>query len=158
MRYSAGSAVWSMIDEGDCLRVDCHSPSFGEAPYKVAFFDRDFISAPDNHIPLYKRIFKPGMENLSFVGFAQSTPTLFPFVESQSRLVAAHLIGEYALPSEAEMEQTIKDDEEKYIGHVLKTARHTQQVDYFIYEHDLRAREIPAGRTRAKARVGKVAS
>jgi len=122
------------------------------------FFDRDFISAPDNHIPLYKRIYKPGIENLSFVGFAQSTPTLFPFVESQSRLVAAHLIGEYALPSDAEMEQTIKDDEEKYIGHVLKTARHTQQVDYFIYEHDIRAREIPAGRARAKARGSKVAS
>jgi len=115
------------------------------------FFDREFISAPGNHIPLFKRIFKPGVENLSFVGFAQSTPTLFPFVESQSRLVAAHLIGEYALPSVAEMEQVIKDDEEKYIGHVLKTARHTQQVDYFIYEHDLRAKEIPAGRKRAKA-------
>ena len=96
-------------------------------------------------------MFKPGVDDLVLVGFAQATPTLFPFVESQSRLVAAHLIGEYALPSVAEMEQVIKDDEEKYIGHVLKTARHTQQVDYFIYEHDLRAKEIPAGRKRAKA-------
>jgi cation diffusion facilitator CzcD-associated flavoprotein CzcO len=113
------------------------------------FFDRDFVSAPGNHIPLYKRIFAPGIETLSFVGFAQSTPTLFPFVESQSRLVAAHLVGAYALPSISEMEQTITEDEEKYIGHVLKTARHTQQVDYFIYEHDIRAREIPAGRKRA---------
>ncbi len=115
------------------------------------FFDPDFISAPDNRLPLFKRIFKPGIDDLSFVGFAQSTPTLFPFVESQARLVAAHLVGEYALPSMGEMEQTIKTDEEKYIGHVLKTARHTQQVDYFIYEHDIRAREIPAGRRRAKA-------
>ena len=114
------------------------------------FFDPDFISAPDNHIPLFKRIFKPGIEDLSFVGFAQSTPTLFPFVESQARLVAAHLVGEYALPSISEMEQVIRADEEKYVGHVLKTARHTQQVDYFIYEHDIRAREIPAGRARAQ--------
>ena len=29
--------------------------------------------------------------------------------------------------------------------------RHTQQVDYFVYEHDLRTREIPAGRGRAGA-------
>jgi len=115
------------------------------------FFDRDFLSAPDNHLPLYKRIYKPGMDDLSFVGFAQSTPTLFPFVESQARLVAAHLVGEYALPDVAEMERTIRADEEKYIGHVMKTARHTQQVDYFIYEHDIRAREIPAGRERAHA-------
>ena len=115
------------------------------------FFDPDFISAPDNHLPLFKRIYKPGIDDLSFVGFAQSTPTLFPFVESQARLVAAHLVGEYALPSISEMERVIRTDEEKYIGHVLKTPRHTQQVDYFIYEHDIRAREIPAGRRRAKA-------
>ncbi len=114
------------------------------------FFDRDFISAPDNHLPLYKRMFKPGVDDLTFVGFAQATPTLFPFVESQARLVAAHLVGEYALPDAAEMERVIKEDEAKYIGHVLKTARHTQQVDYFIYEHDIRAREIPAGRKRAR--------
>jgi hypothetical protein len=117
------------------------------------FFDRDFLSAPENHLPLFKRIYKPGMDDLSFVGFAQSTPTLFPFVESQARLVAAHLIGEYALPSVPEMERVIKVDEAKYIGHVLKTARHTQQVDYFIYEEDIRAREIPAGRTRAQERA-----
>ncbi|MET3960839.1 cation diffusion facilitator CzcD-associated flavoprotein CzcO [Marmoricola sp. OAE513] len=122
------------------------------------FFDRDFLSAPENHLPLYKRMFKPGQEDLTFIGFAQSTPTLFPFVESQSRLAAAHLIGEYALPDEATMERVIAEDEEKYIGHVLKTARHTQQVDYFIYEHDIRAKEIPAGRARAKAQQSTLAA
>jgi cation diffusion facilitator CzcD-associated flavoprotein CzcO len=115
------------------------------------FFDPDFISAPDNHLPLYKRMYKPGIDDLTFVGFAQSTPTLFPFVESQARLLAAHLVGAYALPDVAEMERVIVEDEAKYIGHVLKTPRHTQQVDYFIYEHDLRAKEIPAGRRRALA-------
>ena len=115
------------------------------------FFDPDFISAPDNHLPLYKRMYKPGIDDLTFVGFAQSTPTLFPFVESQARLLAAHLVGGYALPDVAEMERVILEDEAKYIGHVLKTPRHTQQVDYFIYEHDIRAREIPAGRNRVLA-------
>lgn len=115
------------------------------------FFDPEFLSAPDNHLPLYKRMYKPGIDDLTFVGFAQSTPTLFPFVESQARLVAAHLVGAYALPDVAEMERVIKEDEAKYIGHVLKTPRHTQQVDYFIYEHDIRAREIPAGRKRARS-------
>ena len=45
------------------------------------FFDQDFVNAPDNHIRLYKRMFKPGIEDLVFIGFAQSVPTLFPFVE-----------------------------------------------------------------------------
>jgi hypothetical protein len=114
------------------------------------FFDPDFISAPDNQIPLFKRMFKPGMDDLVFMGFAQATPTLFPFVESQARLLAAYATGHYRLPSVDEMERVIVEDQQKYTGHVLDRPRHTQQVDYFIYEHDLRAKEIPAGRKRAQ--------
>ncbi len=113
------------------------------------FFDEDFISAPENHIRLYKRIFKPGMDDVAFIGFAQSTPTLFPFVECQTRLVAAWLVGRYAPPSEAEMERVIDQDQQKYTAHMVQRPRHTQQLDYFLYEHDLRAREIPAGIARA---------
>ena len=115
------------------------------------FFDPDFISAPDNHISLYKRMFKPGIDDLVFVGFAQATPTLFPFVESQARLVGAYAAGHYRLPSEAEMERVIVADQELYTGHMLNRPRHTQQADYFIYEHDMRTREIPTGRKRAQA-------
>ncbi len=113
------------------------------------FFDPGFLSAPGNRIRLFKRIFKPGIDDLAFVGFAQAVPTLFPFVECQTRMVAAYLTGHYALPTVDEMEAVITADEQKYLGHVLDTPRHTQQVDYFLYEHDLRAREIPAGRSRA---------
>ncbi|WP_243059584.1 NAD(P)/FAD-dependent oxidoreductase [Nocardioides sp. SR21] len=115
------------------------------------FFDPEFISAPDNRIGLYKRMFKPGIDDLVFVGFAQATPTLFPFVESQARLVGAYAAGHYRLPSVAEMEQTIIADQQLYTGHVLDRPRHTQQLDYFIYEHDMRTREIPSGRARAQA-------
>ena len=114
------------------------------------FFDPDFISAPDNQIPLFKRMFKPGLDDLVFMGFAQATPTLFPFVESQARLLAAYATGHYRLPPVDEMERVIVEDQQKYTGHVLDRPRHTQQVDYFIYEHDLRAKEIPAGRKRAQ--------
>ncbi|MDP3967507.1 MAG: NAD(P)-binding domain-containing protein [Nocardioides sp.] len=112
------------------------------------FMDPEVLSAPDNVIPLYKRMFKPGLEDLLLVGFAQSTPTLFPFVESQARLVGAYAAGLYRLPSPAEMERVIMADEQKYIGHMQDSARHTQQVDYFVYEHDMRAKELPAGRRR----------
>ncbi|GAB2888092.1 flavin-containing monooxygenase [Nocardioides pacificus] len=115
------------------------------------FFDPDFISAPDNHIPLYKRMFKPGLDDLAFVGFAQSTPTLFPFVECQARLVGAYAAGRYRLPDAGEMERVIIEEQEKYTGHMLPTPRHTQQVDYFLYEHDMRTKELPAGLERAQA-------
>ena len=114
------------------------------------FFDEDFISAPNNYIPLYKRMFKPGLHDLVFIGFAQSTPTLFPFVECQSRLMAAYLAGLYRPPPVAEMELVIKSDEAKYVGHMLDRPRHTQQVDYFLYEHDVRTKELPQGRERTR--------
>ncbi|OMC41292.1 monooxygenase [Mycobacterium sp. GA-1841] len=117
------------------------------------FFAPDLISAPDNHIRLYKRMFKPGMDDLVFMGFAQAIPTLFPFVECQSRLLAAYAVGRYALPSAAEMERVIDADQQLHAGHCTDRPRHTQQVDYFYYEHDIRARELPAGAKRAQAAV-----
>ena len=120
------------------------------------FFDPGLISAPDNHIRLYKRMFKPGFDDLVFIGFAQAVPTLFPFVECQSRLLAAYAVGRYALPPEAEMERVIDADQQMYVGHCTDRPRHTQQVDYFYYEHDIRARELPAGVKRADARTVRV--
>ena len=114
------------------------------------FFDPSFISAPDNHIRLYKRMFKPGIDDLVFIGFAQSTPTLFPFVECQSRLLAAYAAGRYRLPSVDEMERTIDADEAKYLADMVPSPRHMQQVDFFLYEHDLRTKELPAGMARAR--------
>ena len=118
------------------------------------FFDRDFLSADaHNHVPLYKRMFSPGIDDLVLVGFAQSTPTLFPFVEAQARLVAAWAAGLYRTPSTEEMHRVIVEDEKKYIGHMLDTPRHQQQVDYFLYEHDMRTSEIPRGLERARAQA-----
>ncbi|MBN6038952.1 NAD(P)/FAD-dependent oxidoreductase [Amycolatopsis sp. 195334CR] len=114
------------------------------------FFDPEFLSAPDNRFPLYKRMFKPGIDDLAFVGFAQATPTLFPFVECQARLLAAWLAGTYRLPSEAEMWRVLAEDERRFVAHFADRPRHTQQVDYFIYEHDIRTRELPAGLARGK--------
>jgi len=114
------------------------------------FFDEDFISAPDNRLPLYKRMLKPGIDDLVFVGFAQALPTLFPFVECQARLAAAYLAGTYRPPVEAHMHRTIEADERKYVGHFADKPRHTQQVDYYDYERDMRKRELPAGRRRVE--------
>lgn len=114
------------------------------------FFDPEFISAPGNRIDLYKRIFLPGRDDLLFAGFAQAVPTLFPFVEAQARLIGAYAAGRYRPPTEAQMRAGIKADHELYLGHMLDRPRHTQQLDYFLYEHDMRVKEIPAGLRRAR--------
>ncbi|MCH5644620.1 NAD(P)/FAD-dependent oxidoreductase [Gordonia sp. ABSL49_1] len=113
------------------------------------FFDPDFISAPDNRIDLYKRMFHPGIDDLIFAGFAQAVPTLFPFVECQSRLIGAYAVGRYRLPSVDEMHATIEADTQYYTGHMLDRPRHTQQLDYSLYEYNMRTKELPAGLDRA---------
>jgi hypothetical protein len=119
------------------------------------FFDPEFISAPENRIRLFKRMFKPGIDDLVFIGFAQSLPTLFPFIEIQAHLMARYLAGTYRPPEPAEMERQIDADEQRDIGHFVPVPRNTQEVDYHVYEHDIRTREIPAGRRRV-AELGPV--
>jgi cation diffusion facilitator CzcD-associated flavoprotein CzcO len=152
-----------VVPKPDVARLDGHTVHFVDGTstevdvillatgYNITFpfFDADFLSAPDNRLPLYKRMFKPGIDDLVLAGFAQAVPTLFPFVECQSRLLAAYAAGHYRLPPVEEMERVIVADEQRYLGHVIDRPRHTQQVDYFVYEHDLRTRELPQGRRRA---------
>lgn len=114
------------------------------------FFDEGFLSAPDNRIDLFKRILRPGIDDLMFVGFGQAIPTLFPFVECQAGLVARYLRGTYRPPDDVEMARTIEADHELYVGHMQDSARHTQQLDYYIYEDNMRREELPAGRRRAE--------
>ncbi len=69
--------------------------------YRVTFpfFDEDFISAPDNDLPLYRRVFKPGVENLAFIALLQPLGAIMPLAEAQGRWIASYLRGEYRLPS-----------------------------------------------------------
>jgi cation diffusion facilitator CzcD-associated flavoprotein CzcO len=136
------------FEDGTLEQIDAIVYATG---YRITFpfFDADFLSAPDNRFPLYKRIFKPGIDDLAFVGFAQTIPTLFPFVELQSKLVARYAGGDYALPSPTEMEETINRDQRIHGGHYAERPRHTMQIEWYTYQHDIWSREIPAGRERA---------
>ena len=138
------------FEDGSVERVDAIVWATG---YKISFpfFDPEFLSAPDNRLPLYKRIFVPGIDDLALVGFAQTVPTLFPFIELQSKLAARYVDGDYALPSKEQMEETIRRDRDKFFGPVADRPRHTMQVDWYVYEHDILRREIPAGAKRARA-------
>jgi hypothetical protein len=136
------------FEDGSVEQIDAIIYATG---YNITFpfFDPDFLSAPENRLPLYKRIFRPGIDDLAFIGFAQAIPTLFPFVEIQSKLVARYVGGDYALPSIAEMEETIRRDDLIHNGGYTNRPRHTMEIEWYTYEHDLWTREMPAGRARA---------
>jgi cation diffusion facilitator CzcD-associated flavoprotein CzcO len=136
------------FEDGSVERVDAIVYATG---YRISFpfFDPGFLSAPANRLPLYKRMFKPGIDDLAFVGLAQAIPTLFPFAECQSKLLARWLAGEWALPTPEEMEREIAADERRFIAHFNARPRHTMQTDARVYEYELRKKVLPAGRKRA---------
>jgi cation diffusion facilitator CzcD-associated flavoprotein CzcO len=120
--------------------------------YKVSFpfFDPDFLSAPENALPLYKRMLKPGIDDLAFIGLGQPIPTIFPFSEIQSKLAARWLSGDWAPPAEDEMEDEIRRDDAFHTGHFIEKPRHTMQLEWYAFQHELKTRSIPAGQARAQ--------
>jgi dimethylaniline monooxygenase (N-oxide forming) len=120
--------------------------------YKITFpfFDPDFISAPDNELFLYRRVFKPGMDNLFFIALLQPLGPTMPIAEAQGRWIAAYLRGEYALPSIAQMKSEIGRERARMRRRYVASKRHTMEVDFDDYLYALR-RELKAGAARARA-------
>lgn len=121
--------------------------------YKISFpfFDEGFFSAPENELVLYKRIFPIGLEGLYFIGFVQPWGAIMPIAELQSRIVGDHLLGEHALPSEAEMERDVQRMLRRQRRRYTPSKRHTIQVDFSNHVVEL-ADEAREGLERARAR------
>jgi hypothetical protein len=123
--------------------------------YRVSFpfFDPGFISAPDNDLPLFRRVFKPGIANLAFIALLQPLGATMPLAEAQGRWIAAYLRGEYHLPPRGQMELDIERDRARMFKRYVASKRHTMQVDFDNYLFDLR-REIRRGARRARQAGG----
>jgi cation diffusion facilitator CzcD-associated flavoprotein CzcO len=119
--------------------------------YKVSFpfFDEEFISAPDNDLPLFRRVFKPGIDNLFFIALLQPLGAIMPLAEAQGRWVASYLRGEYHLPPRPQMEQDMNRERAKMFKRYVASKRHTMQVDFDNYLHQLN-KELAAGAARAR--------
>lgn len=120
------------------------------------FFDdaeTDLHPDAEHRYPLFKRMIRPGVDHLYFLGLAQSSPTIVNLAEQQSKLLARLLTGDYALPSVAEQERIMRADEAAHLEQYYASARHTIQIDFARYCVDLHA-EIAAGEARAAARAG----
>jgi cation diffusion facilitator CzcD-associated flavoprotein CzcO len=120
--------------------------------YKITFpfFDETFIAAPDNHIELFWRVFKPEFPTLAFVGLLQPLGAIMPLAEAQGQWIAEYLRGEYHLPSEHEMRAHIAKDMEAMRKRYVTSKRHTIQVDFDEYLLKLQG-ERKAGAQRAAA-------
>ncbi len=112
------------------------------------FFETSYLSAPNNELELFLRVFSPAHAGLYFVGLCQPLGPIFPIAQAQAQLVASHLAGDYALPSPAEMRRLARAERESVRDRYGSSPRHTMQVDFDDYLTALSA-EQRAGSTRA---------
>lgn len=121
--------------------------------YRVTFpfFDEAFLAAADNDLPLYRRVFKPGIPNLAFIGLVQPLGALMPLAEAQGRWFADLLVGRYRLPADEDMVDDMGRERRQMFARYVKSRRHTMQVDFDDYLLAL-SRERRRGERRARKR------
>jgi dimethylaniline monooxygenase (N-oxide forming) len=120
--------------------------------YKITFpfFDEDFISAPDNDLPLYRRVFHPDVPALAFLALLQPIGATMPIAEAQSKWFCEHLSGHYELPPRTEMLADIERERRAMAKRYVSSKRHTMEVDFDDYLADL-DKERRRGAERAAA-------
>jgi thioredoxin reductase len=118
--------------------------------YKITFpfFDPAVFAAPQNRMPLYRRVASVERPGLYFVGFIQPLGPIMPLAEAQAEWIADLVAGRASLPAEAEMRREIDAEEERQRRRFVASKRHTVEVDFYPY-----LREIRRERKRAAARA-----
>src|SRR3954453_4401563 len=108
--------------------------------YKMTFpfFDPKVISAPDNRLPLYRRVVPVERPGLYFIGFIQPLGPIMPLAEAQAEWVADLLDDRAALPPAGEMKREVAREEQKMRKRFVASKRHTVEVDFHPYLREIR--------------------
>jgi hypothetical protein len=108
--------------------------------YKMTFpfFAPAVFAAPDNRLPLYRRVASVERPGLYFVGFIQPLGPIMPLAEAQMEWVADLLGSRATLPPAAEMRQEVETEEAKMRKRFVASKRHTVEVDFHPYLRELR--------------------
>jgi len=121
--------------------------------YRITFpfFDPDLLEAPDNRIPLFRRVVHPDLRGLYFIGLVQPLGAIMPLAEAQSEWVADLLKGRAGLPDPQRMKRVIGREDARMAKRYVKSKRHTIQVDFHPYLRTLKRerRRGPLARIRA---------
>jgi hypothetical protein len=102
------------------------------------FFDPEVISAPDNRLPLYRRVVSIERPGLYFIGFIQPLGPIMPLAEAQAEWVADLLGGRASLPAPAAMRKEVEAEEAKMRKRFVASKRHTVEVDFYPYLREIR--------------------
>ena len=131
------------FDDGSREEIDLAIYCTG---YKITFpfFDPDLLAAPENRIPLYRRVVHPELPGLYFIGLIQPLGAIMPIAEAQSEWVADLLEGKSELPGPERMRRVIAREDARMAKRYVASKRHTIQVDFMPYMRTI-ARERRGG-------------
>jgi len=134
-RFSGGRTV--RFADGSSEEIDLVVYCTG---YKTTFpfFEAKIFSAPDNRMPLYRRVVSVERPGLYFVGFIQPLGPIMPLAEAQCEWVADLLAGPTTLPPAGEMKREIAREERKMRKRFVASKRHTVEVDFHPYLREIR--------------------
>ena len=119
----------------------------------IPFLSGRWLGENAERMPLYRRVFHLDDPSLAFVGLMQSTGAALPIVEAQSKLFAAFVAGEYALPDRAAQERTIERKLRAATKRWGAGGRPAMRVDFDRFVAEL-PREQKAGARRARQGKG----
>jgi len=134
-RFSGGRTV--RFVDGSSEEIDLVVYCTG---YKITFpfFDPKVVSAPENRLPLYRRVVSVERPGLYFVGFIQPLGPIMPLAEAQCEWVADLLSGRATLPPAGEMKRETAREERKQAKRFVASKRHTVEVDFHPYLREIR--------------------
>ncbi len=118
----------------------------------LPFLDQALLGDGADRLPLFRHVFHQQAPGLMFVGLMQSTGSGLPIVEAQARLAAAHVSGQYALPTAAAQAADIAA-EHRAARERWGERRPAMRIDFDAYLA-LAAKELAAGADRARRGQG----
>ncbi len=141
-RFSGGRTV--RFADGSDEEIDLVVYCTG---YKMTFpfFDPDVFSAPDNHLPLYRRVVSVERPGLFFIGFIQPLGPIMPLAEAQAEWIADLVDGRATLPAPATMRKEVEVEEAKMRKRFVASKRHTVEVDFYPYLREIRRERKQVG-------------
>lgn len=145
-RYDGDAVVFA---DGSRVRADVVVLATG---YRIVFpfLDPEILSAPDNEIALYGKLFDPRYDDLAVAGLVQTIGSNIRMAHAQGQLLGDWAAGTYALPDATAMRRAIEDDRTAMQARYVASTRHTVQVDHHDYLRWIEAERREGARRAAR--------
>jgi len=116
------------------------------------FFGSSLEEEVRSALPLYLRMFAPGLRQAAFVGLVQQWGALFPIAEAQAEFIADLMLGELALEDLPAQRGWIERERRRVRRRYVASARHEIMLDTGEYLRALRRAHRQARRRAAAGR------